>query len=573
MFCIFKVTFLSEFRRFSVANVRLDNLKQDTARLSFDALHAKICDMFKQTNMTISYEDPKGLRKTIRNDADIFEAILSFSKLAEPNATSMVVRLDAELTKAADKKEITEPLSDLTLSSSRVNETVHTNVYCDICLNTIRGIRWKCQDCDNFDLCQGCHGLAGLRHPRHTFRAIEKPEEDTSHSSLLPSNNNRNQADVLHLASCDVCLNPIVGVRHKCFQCPDFDLCQGCLPLAHAHHKGHTFIPISYPGQVDVKVDQTPQYGVVCDGCNSDIYGVRYKCGNCADYDLCGNCEALPQPIHDPTHIFLKIRKPIAPRLASAIPLLPNMYLKGWGKAMNTQAAPVEKKCASPVDQKCPVISVCKPSPIVVSTSTTIAPVPEAMPPVPKETLNGIFVKDITLKDGSAMQSNSTFVKVWEMSNSGPSVWPEGTVLQFVGGDRMFTENDKNVKIPEIKVSQAGVGEYVCISATLKAPSIPGRYISYWRLVSPFGERFGHRVWCDILVQDGSIHTAGPAVASEKTVTPVVVPKPVKETEVKKEEPLPVKQEMKEIQKPETVDAEENQDDDDFVVVDNEEDM
>ncbi|KAK3842038.1 MAG: hypothetical protein J3R72DRAFT_400851 [Linnemannia gamsii] len=531
--------------------------------------------MFKQTNMTISYEDSKGLRKTIRNDFDIFEAILSFSKLAEPSATSMVVRLDAELTKAADKKDITKALDNLTLNASHVNETIHTNVYCDICLNTIRGIRWKCQDCDNFDLCQGCHGLAGLRHPRHTFKAIEKHEEDTSHACLRPSNSNRNrnQADILHLASCDICLNAIVGVRHKCFQCPDFDLCQGCLPLAHAHHKGHTFIPISYPGQVDVKVDQTPQYGVVCDGCNSDIYGVRYKCGNCADYDLCGNCEALPQPIHDPTHIFLKIRKPVAPRLAAATPLLPNMYLKGWGKAMNTQSAPLEKKCASSVDQKSPVISVCRPSPIAVSPTTATPPASEILPPPPKDTLNGIFVKDITLKDGSPMQSNSTFVKVWEMSNSGPNVWPEGTVLQFVGGDRMFTEDDKDVKSPEIKVSQASVGDYVCISATLKAPSIPGRYISYWRLVSPSGERFGHRVWCDILVQDGSIHAVDTTVASEKTVTSDVVPELVKKTEIKKEEPAPVKQEMMEIEKPKVVAVEEDQDDDDFVVVDNEEDM
>lgn len=218
-------------------------------------------------------------------------------------------------TSLADKKDITKALNDISLNASNgksfstacsaiilavsctphpclthflfsiVCETIHTNVYCDICLNTIRGIRWKCQDCDNFDLCQGCHGLAGLRHPRHTFKPIEKHEDDADSSSSRPTNN-RSHTDILHLASCDICLNPIVGVRHKCFQCPDYDLCQSCLPLAHAHHKGHTFIPISYPGQVDVKIDQTPQYGVVCDGCDSDIYGVRYKvkCVVCSCY-------------------------------------------------------------------------------------------------------------------------------------------------------------------------------------------------------------------------------------------------------------------------------------------------
>ncbi|KAG0295110.1 hypothetical protein BGZ96_012497 [Linnemannia gamsii] len=564
MFCIFKVTFLSEFRRFSVANVHLDNLKHDIDRLSFEAIHAKICDMFKQTNMTISYEDSKGLRKTIRNDVDIFEAILNFHKLAEPNATSMVVRLDAEMTKAVDKKDITQALDEIDLNAA--TEIVHTNVYCDICLNTIRGIRWKCQDCDNFDLCHGCHGLAGLRHPRHTFKPIEKHEDKATYSPSRPTNN-RNHADILHLASCDICLNAIVGVRHKCFQCPDYDLCQACLPLARAHHTGHTFIPISYPGQVDVKVDQTPQYGVVCDGCNSDIYGVRYKCGNCADYDLCGNCEALPQPIHDPTHIFLKIRKPIAPRLASATSLLPNMYHKGWGKAMNTLTAPT-KKWAPSVDQKCPAISPCKPSPTFTSPNVTTT-TPEILPPLPKETLNGIFVKDITLKDGSTMQSNATFVKVWELSNSGLGVWPEGTVLQFVGGDRMFTEDEKTLNSPEIKVSQAGVGEYVCISALLKAPSIPGRYISYWRLVSPLGERFGHRIWCDILVQDEPVLDVASATESEKTVIPGDVSEPIN-AEAKKEEPAPVKQEMKQIEKPMAAVAEEEQDDDDFVVVENE---
>lgn len=37
------------------------------------------------------------------------------------------------------------------------------------------------------------------------------------------------------------------------------------------------------------------------------------------------------------------------------------------------------------------------------------------------------------------------------------------------------------------------------IAVDFTAPELPGRYISYWRMVSPWGVKFGQRVW--VLIQ------------------------------------------------------------------------
>ncbi|MCJ1257410.1 hypothetical protein MMC24_005235 [Lignoscripta atroalba] len=49
--------------------------------------------------------------------------------------------------------------------------------------------------------------------------------------------------------------------------------------------------------------------GVTCNSCNTmPIRGVRYRCANCMDFDLCEQCEALQ--IHPKTHLFYKVRIP-----------------------------------------------------------------------------------------------------------------------------------------------------------------------------------------------------------------------------------------------------------------------
>src|SRR5262249_54955335 len=58
--------------------------------------------------------------------------------------------------------------------------------------------------------------------------------------------------------------------------------------------------------------DVVPHISAMCDDCSNIIFGVRYKCGHCRTFDLCNKCEASPSNAHDPTHVFLKIKCPLA---------------------------------------------------------------------------------------------------------------------------------------------------------------------------------------------------------------------------------------------------------------------
>ena len=58
------------------------------------------------------------------------------------------------------------------------------------------------------------------------------------------------------------------------------------------------------------KQSEITHYGIKCDNCEKEnIKGIRYKCMNCENYNLCSECESLNK--HNPNHILIKIRKNI----------------------------------------------------------------------------------------------------------------------------------------------------------------------------------------------------------------------------------------------------------------------
>ncbi|KAI1431134.1 hypothetical protein GGR50DRAFT_681231 [Xylaria sp. CBS 124048] len=50
--------------------------------------------------------------------------------------------------------------------------------------------------------------------------------------------------------------------------------------------------------------------GCLCNGCGMlPIRGIRYRCANCPDYDLCEMCESMGS--HNKTHVFYKVKVPV----------------------------------------------------------------------------------------------------------------------------------------------------------------------------------------------------------------------------------------------------------------------
>ncbi|TFY77224.1 hypothetical protein EWM64_g6792, partial [Hericium alpestre] len=129
------------------------------------------------------------------------------------------------------------------------NPRVRHLATCDLCDSNIRGARYKCLDCPDFDTCSSCFAIVKEQHPRHSFARISRIADLIRGSGSCAAQS----AQAVHPARCDSCGKAVVGVRYKCMHpaCPDFDLCAPCeaLPIA-VHPDTHPLLKIKTPGSI-----------------------------------------------------------------------------------------------------------------------------------------------------------------------------------------------------------------------------------------------------------------------------------------------------------------------------------
>ncbi len=179
--------------------------------------------------------------KIIRIAKDTVNEINGLTKLVIEQSNSLIEKINnPQLYNSTSSDDIL--LRAAPKVEKKEKPEIHFNIICDGCKVTpLRGKRYKCKQCRDFDFCEECYKKNKESHG-HDFHVIERPH---CRNRLGHKNTKYCQRGLVHSkVMCDGCgMLPLVGYRYKCALCDDYNLCENC--VENVSHN-HPFLKIDY---------------------------------------------------------------------------------------------------------------------------------------------------------------------------------------------------------------------------------------------------------------------------------------------------------------------------------------
>ena len=131
-----------------------------------------------------------------------------------------------------------------TFKMAHPSEYVHGGVECDGChTSPLKGPRFKCMNCLDFDICQECEASEHHYHdPKHVFfKAVRPlPPADDRPSALIPFISDQDTTEKTEPWECSHCHDtPIVGAKWICANCEKLTVvCNNCEKVVTQTHFG-----------------------------------------------------------------------------------------------------------------------------------------------------------------------------------------------------------------------------------------------------------------------------------------------------------------------------------------------
>lgn len=140
----------SEIRRFVVDDLSDFKLFKERVRQLFPSLLDK--------DFTLSWRDQEGDFIAMSSNQELAQAVLNVDgNLLKIYVTIVSSRLPEEPAASGDS----------------TSNKVHAGVLCDVCDTEIQGVRYKCLQCEDYDLCDACH--AKRTHEDHDMLKLVNP--------------------------------------------------------------------------------------------------------------------------------------------------------------------------------------------------------------------------------------------------------------------------------------------------------------------------------------------------------------------------------------------------------------